>query len=719
MTSKKCNLLISAILFFLFFSLPLSGVIAQSPGAPEVEEFQVVQVFGRQLIFDKIFVAGKDTVLRVVLKEPVNVDKQTQKVTVYVDGNESFSLKPNASKTPVKALEFSCPSRSACKSWAAGVYSFAISIGDNTQTVEGYKFIPTKGIRALAVPVLANYGGKVADVEGAWKTAGDFMKQIYPVNSANFTYRLGTPLDASDSKYDLLTDEGMTELWNALASLQPKHCASNPSEDDCADIILGFVRFRQGKDQDVQGYTMGAPANIITESDQDMLATVAHEVAHLFTIGDEYDKMNGAFICEVNPPPPDYVGRNWDGTDMNYSCPSSTETPFTEGTGTKVDAEKWLPYDVGGRGLLPDMISIMGSGSTQEKNWTTPNIYSHLLKLYANLSDDGTPGGDPTPSAGADDSESSLSGMGLKVARAADEKKITYLYASGFLPRSDDPAKVKLDPWYLYDDVEVKPGGKFDYVLEGLDESGKVLGQQGFKVDFFVHSNPPRNLEEAPFEVGLPYPDAMVRFVIKHKDVAVAERAISANEPQIKLVTAPKTDEKIEGEYTFAWEASDKDGDKLWFDVEYSPDGKENSYYYLATNTTDMKWKENFALHPGGESAKVRITVSDGLLSSEAVTEPFKVPYKPPEVFIDEPANDASFESGLEVNLSGSAYDLQLDDWLTEENQLTWTSDIDGELGQGESLVMEGLSAGKHTITLTATNKEGLSASAKVTINIK
>lgn len=48
-------------------------------------------------------------------------------------------------------------------------------------------------------------------------------------------------------------------------------------------------------------------ANVVVNSDGDMQATVAHEVAHIYGVGDEYDQV-GSFRLSVNSPPYGYWG---------------------------------------------------------------------------------------------------------------------------------------------------------------------------------------------------------------------------------------------------------------------------------------------------------------------------------------------------------------------------------------------------------------------------
>ncbi|MEG2253561.1 MAG: hypothetical protein RSC98_11000, partial [Clostridia bacterium] len=113
-------------------------------------------------------------------------------------------------------------------------------------------------------------------------------------------------LDLSDEQFDLTTDEGMYYVWESLANLQ--------TNDGAYELILGFVRDRQGAEGDIQGYTFGLPANIITESDGDMQATVAHEIAHCYQVGDEYP--GGSMNNAVNPAPYGMEGSEWDNSEV-------------------------------------------------------------------------------------------------------------------------------------------------------------------------------------------------------------------------------------------------------------------------------------------------------------------------------------------------------------------------------------------------------------------
>ena len=85
-------------------------------------------------------------------------------------------------------------------------------------------------------------------------------------------------------------------------------------------------------------------------------------------------------------------------------------------------------------------------------------------------------------------------------------------------------------------------------------------------------------------------------------------------------------------------------------------------------------------------------------------------------VIISSPHNGAHFEVGEEITFTGSAKDFQ-DGELTGDS-LVWTSDQDGQIGEGNTLTRDDLSEGKHKITLTATNSQEEEGTAAITITI-
>ena len=86
-------------------------------------------------------------------------------------------------------------------------------------------------------------------------------------------------------------------------------------------------------------------------------------------------------------------------------------------------------------------------------------------------------------------------------------------------------------------------------------------------------------------------------------------------------------------------------------------------------------------------------------------------------VTITNPGNMTSSLEGVEIEFMSTALDYEGNTMTGTD--LVWISDIDGELGTGRNLDMYGLSVNTHVITLTATDSEGHTGSASITINVK
>lgn len=87
-----------------------------------------------------------------------------------------------------------------------------------------------------------------------------------------------------------------------------------------------------------------------------------------------------------------------------------------------------------------------------------------------------------------------------------------------------------------------------------------------------------------------------------------------------------------------------------------------------------------------------------------------------PTAAIDAPSDGAAFEEGQSVVFEGSGSDPE-DGQLTG-GSLEWSSDLDGQLGTGETVTTSSLSAGTHTVVLTATDSRRAPASDTVEIDV-
>ena len=336
-----------------------------------------------------------------------------------------------------------------------GTYNFYIKNGD---TVIGQQktvnFYETKNLNILVVPVNGYWSaakdggapsagphscknGNFVDADGSQKPWSElcgalkqYMLDVYPI--ADVSFEEGQELEAGTADYDMVDENsgGQKKLWEEACKLQSK----KKDGSDRYDLILAFVQYRQG-DGGGQGYTFGKPTNIITYSDKDMLPTVAHEIAHCYDVGDEYN--GGSFNNKVNFPPNGYDGRDFtsgadikgsSGADAYWQSPKDYKSDASvnsdkkdkvneNGAGTMVKLSlhpyslskeefiRWAGTDASGKMLdgaesVCPTISWMGSGYPTDEDfqkdsnvnhyyWTNSVIWDHLLKALSTKSKKG------------------------------------------------------------------------------------------------------------------------------------------------------------------------------------------------------------------------------------------------------------------------------------------------------------------------------------------
>ncbi len=111
-----------------------------------------------------------------------------------------------------------------------------------------------------------------------------------------------------------------------------------------------------------------------------------------------------------------------------------------------------------------------------------------------------------------------------------------------------------------------------------------------------------------------------------------------------------------------------------------------------------------------GENRKIRIIA--GQVTDVGYIEMKRFDNKTPIAVINCPDSGSVFLEEENVTFRGSGEDNEDD---LETDDFIWSSDIDGEIGRGETVTLN-LSQGNHTITLTVRDQDGAEGTAVITI---
>lgn len=156
---------------------------------------------------------------------------------------------------------------------------------------------------------------------------------------------------------------------------------------------------------------------------------------------------------------------------------------------------------------------------------------------------------------------------------------------------------------------------------------------------------------------------------------------------------------------TFTGSATDPDGDALSFRWHSSLNGQFG-------NTASLSFA---GLSAGTHTIRFIATDSRGAADTASISLTVQ-PNQPPSATIDQPVDGGSADAGTSVTFSGSATDPE--DGALVGASLVWTSSLDGQIGTGESFFRADLSAGTHTVTLTATDGGGSTGTDQISFTV-
>lgn len=258
------------------------------------------------------------------------------------------------------------------------------------------------------------------------------------------------------------------------------------------------------------------------------------------------------------------------------------------------------------------------------------------------------------------------------------------------------------------------PSGSFALRLE--DGSGQTLATYSFEPEPISDGGADGSI--AAFAFVLPHSANIRAIRLLHNGQVIDSRLASSEAPTVTVVHPNGGEIMGNTEIVLSWAASDPDNDALSYVVQYSEDAGA-TWHTLVTGWSDTSYPLDLNIVPGSDLALVRVLATDGFYTAQDQSNTtFTVPRKGPQSVILSPGNSDIYFEQQTMILTGEAYDLE--DGQLAGNALSWSSNLDGNLGTGKSLavVASDLTEGTHLITLTTQDSHSQVGVDSITLDV-
>jgi len=252
-----------------------------------------------------------------------------------------------------------------------------------------------------------------------------------------------------------------------------------------------------------------------------------------------------------------------------------------------------------------------------------------------------------------------------------------------------------------------------DWALVLYGPAGEALASYPFT------PKPDTSWEEGEDLIGaideaVPWVSDTALIAVEHRGARVASRAVSANQPTVTLAY-PNGGESLGGSVATArWEGFDDDGDDLTYTLLFSPDAGSN-WTTITSRVNGSEFDLPLDELPGTDQGRLRVIVSDGVHTGEDQSDgTFSVERKAPQALIVSPDDGSRYTLGQQVTLIGEGYDIE--DGILEDAALSWSSDLQADLGTGRHLAVTDLYTGTHELTLRVADSDGQVSTTSTTI---
>jgi hypothetical protein len=262
-----------------------------------------------------------------------------------------------------------------------------------------------------------------------------------------------------------------------------------------------------------------------------------------------------------------------------------------------------------------------------------------------------------------------------------------------------------------------------DYRAVLRDFSGATLAEAYFEAESGVLDGPDpgESYDESVYNrlvtVALPKPDVPIAELAIFKDEVEIDLVQASPNPPTVNITEPAQDAWLDTEQvTFAWNGTDLDEDPLIYTIQFSADDGQ-TWHPLAVNHSEQSLVLDRSDLVGSNSARFRVAVSDGINTSIATSDVFRVAQNAPQIFITEPGfSGHNFDSSQSILFRATS--SVAEDGVLADSSVSWRVNNTDSLGIGNTLLLPfaNLGEGAHIITATATDSDGAAASDSIIV---
>ena len=332
-----------------------------------------------------------------------------------------------------------------------------------------------------------------------------------------------------------------------------------------------------------------------------------------------------------------------------------------------VDVEKLTPYNpsIANNYLYNPLTAADYMSYDPLPNWTSPYTYMGLMTSFF--------------STNASVGIKTLSGPKLR------KERTEQLFVSGVL--LSEKKEVKLNPLYHYP-VFCKPAtGDFTrYEMALVDNEGVTLEEEQ------IQSAQCRKWR-IRISQTISFNPAAVALEVRDGEKVLIRIRRPEGRPVIENVGLIR-DKRLR----LSWEAHHTEKIQLFYSIAITFDNGEH-WQRIAKDLNAPLYEFDPNDLPGGENCRLRILATDGFNTVFAETDNFDLPIKPPVIIPVNLKEGDELPANEKIHLVAEAISPRFGS-IAADN-ISWSSDCQGELGLGNELVVI-LNEGLHQLTITA-----------------